>query len=101
MAEPEGVARFWGPLLVIFVPAIIGEAVFLALLAPQPGGGDATAELAAGGAVAGVLALTSSLIFLRSGLKSVLYGLAAAALVYPLWFAYAIVGCVVGQCGYS
>jgi hypothetical protein len=80
------------------VPAIVGEAVFLALLAPQPGGGDATAEIAVGGAVAGVLALASSLLFLRSGLKSLLYGLAAAALVYPLWFVYAIATCVTGEC---
>src|SRR5436190_2534657 len=67
MAEPGKAARFWGPLLVIFLPAVIGEAVFLALLASQPGGGDATAELVVGGAVAGALALVSSLIFLRAG----------------------------------
>jgi hypothetical protein len=101
MAEPGKAARFWGPLLVIFLPAVIGEAVFLALLAPQPGGGDATAELVVGGAVAGALALVSSLVFLRSGFKSLLHAVAAAVLVYPLWFAYAIVGCMVGQCGYS
>jgi hypothetical protein len=53
------------------------------------------------GAVAGALALVSSLVFLRSGFKSLLHAVAAAALVYPLWFAYAIVGCIVGQCGYS
>lgn len=101
MAEPISGARFWGTVLVILVPAIIGEAVFLALLAPQPGGGDATAELAIGGAVAGALALASSVIFLRSGLKSLLYGLAAAALVYPLWFAYAILTCLTGECGWG
>jgi hypothetical protein len=95
--QPISPARFWGTILVILVPAIIGEAVFLAPLASQPGGGDARTEIAVGGAVAGVLALASSLLFLRSGLKSLLYGLAAAALD-PLWFAYAILTCLTGEC---
>ncbi len=92
--------RFWGAVLVIFVPAIVGEAVFLGLIMSQSdtGGGDAKAELLVGGALAGVLALAASLIFLRAGLKSLLYALAAAVLVYPLWFAFAIVTCLTGEC---
>jgi hypothetical protein len=96
LAEPIRATPFWATVLVIFVPAAIGEAVFFALIAPQSGGGDATAELLAGAAVAGVLALVLSLVFLRAGLKSLFHAVAAAVLVYPLWHAVAIAYCFLG-----
>jgi hypothetical protein len=93
--------RIWATVLVVVVPAAIGEVVYLALIAPQSGGGDATAELLVGGAVAGVLALGASLIFLRSEFKSLIHAAVTAALVYPLWYVVAIGDCLLGSCGYS
>ena len=93
--------RLWTTVLVVLVPATIGEVVFLALIAREPGGGDATAELLVGGAVAGVLALGASLIFLRSRIKSLVHAAAAAVLVYPLWYVIAIGDCLLGNCGYG
>jgi hypothetical protein len=88
--------------LVILVPAIIGEAVFLVLAAHRdPNDYDAGFELAVGAGVAGVLALAASLIFLRSRVKSLGYAVLAAALIIPFWYAFAIVSCLVGDCGYS
>jgi hypothetical protein len=40
-------------------------------------------------------------MFLRTGLKSLFYAVVAAVLVYPLWYAVAIVDCLLGDCGYS
>ena len=96
-----GRLRLWKTVLVIFVPAIIGEAVFLLLITRQSGGGEATAELLVGGAVAAVLALVSSLLILRSGPKSLLHAVVAAVLVYPLWFAWFIFDCLLFGCDLS
>jgi len=83
---------FWRPLLVILVPALIGEAVFLIIAEHRgPNDYDATADLAIGACVAGLLALAASLVLLRSRLKSLVYAVLAAALIIPLWYAYAIV----------
>lgn len=81
--------RYWTTTLVIIVPAIIGEAVFLTL--PHgPSDYDASAELIIGSAVAGLLALAASLVFLRSRFASLVHAVLAAALIIPLWYAYAV-----------
>jgi hypothetical protein len=71
VADPIDRPRLGRGILAILVPAIIGEAVFY-VLAIHQGAGGADAELAVGGGVAGVLAITSSLIFLQAGRKSLL-----------------------------
>ena len=93
--------RFWKTALVTVVPGIVGEAVFLLLIARQSGGGDATAELLVGGAVAGVLALLSSFLILRSGATALLHAVVAAVLIYPLWYAWFIVYCLLFGCDLS
>lgn len=84
--------RLWRPLLVILVPALFGEAVFLVISVHRgPNDYDATADLAIGACVAGMLALAASLILLRSRFKSLVHAVLAAALIIPLWYAYAVV----------
>jgi hypothetical protein len=98
LAAPISAARIWGTVLVVLGSAAAGEALFLALLARQSGGGDALNELLVGSSLAGVLALAASLVFLRARLSSPLYGVVAAVLVYPLWYVVAIADCLVRGC---
>jgi hypothetical protein len=86
---------------VVLAASAVGEALFLALISRQPGGGDATAELVIGASVAAAVALVSSLVILRARFLSLIYAAVAAVLVYPLWYAVAIVGCLLGGCGDS